>query len=97
MKMAAGGFRPAYNAQFATDVDSQVIVGVDVITSGSDAGQMSMMVGLIRRRTGGVPGAMLVDGGFTQHEEIHAVSDPEVGSTVYAPVPRPRGPKVDRH
>jgi transposase len=28
MKMADGGFRPAYNVQLATDVDSQVIVGV---------------------------------------------------------------------
>jgi len=97
MKMADGGFRPAYNVQFATDVDSQVIVGVDVITSGSDAGQMSVMVEQIRRRTGEVPGAMLVDGGFAQHEEIDAVSDPKVGSTVYAPVPRPKDPKVDRH
>ena len=44
MKMADGGFRPAYNFQFATDVASQVIVGVDVITSGSDAGQMSPMI-----------------------------------------------------
>ena len=27
MKMADGGFRPAYNVQFATDTQSQVIVG----------------------------------------------------------------------
>jgi transposase len=97
MKMADGGFRPAYNVQFATDVDSQVIVGVDVITSGSDAGQMSPMVEQIRQRTGEVPAAMLVDGGFAQHEEIEAMSAPAVGCTVYAPVPRPKDPKVDRH
>lgn len=30
MKMGDGGFRPAYNAQFATDCESQVIVGVAV-------------------------------------------------------------------
>jgi transposase len=29
MKMADGGFRPAYNAQFASDCDAQVIVGVE--------------------------------------------------------------------
>ena len=97
MKMADGGFRPAYNVQFATDVASQVIVGVDVITSGSDAGQMSPMVEQIRQRTGVVPPEMLVDGGFAQHEEIDAVSDPKVGGTVYAPVPKPKEPKVDRH
>ena len=97
MKMADGGFRPAYNVQFATDVESQVIVGVDVITSGSDAGQMSVMVEQIRQRTGVVPPAMLVDGGFAQHDEIDAVSGPKVGCAVYAPVPRPKDPKVDRH
>jgi len=97
MKMADGGFRPAYNVQFATDVDSQVIVGVDVIGSGSDAGQMSPMVEQVRQRTGVVPPGMLVDGGFAQHEEIDAVSAPEVGCTVYAPVPKPKDPKVDRH
>ena len=97
MKMADGGFRPAYNVQFATDVASQVIVGVEVITSGSDAGRMSPMVEQIRQRTGVVPPEMLVDGGFAQHEEIDAVSAAKVGCTVYAPVPRPGDPKVDRH
>lgn len=97
MKMADGGFRPAYNVQFATDVDSQVIVGVEVITAGSDAGQMAPMVEQIRDRTGVVPAAMLVDGGFAQHEAIDAMSAPEVGCTVYAPVPKPRDPKVDRY
>jgi hypothetical protein len=89
MKMADGGFGPASNVQFATDVDSQVIVGFEVITSGSDAGPMAVMVEPIRHRAGEVPGAMLVDGGFAQHEEIDAVSDPKVGGTVYAPVPKP--------
>ena len=97
MKMADGGFRPAYNFQFATDVDRQIIVGGDVIAAGSDAGQMSGMVQKIRERVGEVPSAMLVDGGFAQHEEIDGVSDPKVGCTVYAPVPKPKDPKVDRH
>ena len=30
MKMGDGGFRPAYNVQFAADTASQVVVGVDV-------------------------------------------------------------------
>ena len=44
MKMADGGFRPAFNVQFATDVETQIIVGVDVTNIGSDAGQMPPMV-----------------------------------------------------
>jgi transposase len=97
MKMADGGFRPAYNVQFATDTDSKVIVGVDVITSGSDAGQMPPMVQQIQDRHNQAPEAMLVDGGFAKHEDIETVSRPEVGTTVYAPVPNSRNPEIDEH
>jgi transposase len=97
MKMANGGFNPAYNVQFATDTKSQVIVGVDVITNGSDQGQMGPMVEQIRDRYDRVPGAMLVDGGFAKHDDIDAVSAAEVGCTVYAPVQKPKDPKTDRH
>jgi len=97
MKMADGGFRPAYNVQFATDTASQVIVGVDVVTSGSDVGQMLPMVEQIQERQGRAPDEMLVDGGFVKHEDIEAVSTPEVGTTVYAPVPKSRNPAIDEH
>src|SRR5947208_15806417 len=44
MKMADGGFRPAYNVQFSTDTQTQIIVGVDVVTQGSDQGQLPPML-----------------------------------------------------
>ena len=97
MKMANGGFNPAYNVQFATDTKSQVIVGVDVVTTGSDMGQMAPMVGQIQERYGRAPGAYEVDGGFVKLEDIEAVSAPEVGCTVYAPVQKPKDPRVDPH
>ncbi len=97
MKMANGGFNPAYNVQFATDTKTQVIVGVEVLSVGSDQGQMGPMVEQIANRYDEVPGAMLVDGGFAKHEDIEAVSQAEGGSTVYAPVPKPKDPKVDRY
>src|ERR1700720_4707654 len=43
MKMARGGFRPAYNVQFATDTKSPAIAGVSVDNSGSDMGKMLPM------------------------------------------------------
>lgn len=55
MKMADGGFRPAYNAQFASDCESQVIVGVDVVTTGSDMAQLAPMVDQVQGRCGQVP------------------------------------------
>jgi transposase len=97
MKMADGGFRPAYNLQFSTTTDSQIIVGVDVVTIGSDAGQMAPMVEQIESRHDQRPKDVLVDGGYAQHEQIEAVSAPAIGCTVYAPVPAPKDPQVDRY
>ena len=97
MKMADGGFRPAYNFQFSTATDSQVIVGVDVEMTGSDAGQMVPMVEQVKGRYETVPGEVLVDGGFAQHDQIETASGPALGCTVYAPVPKPKDPQVDRH
>ena len=94
MKMADGGFRPAHNVQFATDTESQVITGVAVVNSGSDQGQMSPMVEQHKERYARAPDEMLVDGGFAKHDDIEKVSSPENGTTVYAPVQKPR--KKDR-
>jgi transposase len=96
MKMPDGGFRPAYNVQFATATASQVIVGVGVETTGSDAGQMEPMADQMDERDGVVPPEWLVDGGFAGHDQIDAMSTPERDCTVYAPVPKPKDPKVDR-
>lgn len=84
MKLADGGFRPAFNVQLATDTESRVIVGTRVINRGNDAGQMMPMLEEIRRRTARLPKDLLVDGGFAQHESI---TEAEAnGVTVYAPL-----------
>ena len=88
MKMGDGGFRPALNGQYATDTASQVIVGVDVVDVGNDAGLMPPMIEQIEQRTGVVPGEYLVDGGYNQHESIDAAQ--ARGVVVYAPPPEPR-------
>ncbi len=97
MKMGDGGFRPAYNVQLSTTTGSQIIVGVDVITSGSDAGQLLPMVEQIQVRHEETPEEVLADGGFVVHEDIEKLSQPDIGTTVYAPVPKPRNEKVDRY
>ncbi len=97
MKMADGGFRPAHNVQFATDTASQVITGVEVVNAGSDEGQMPPMVQQHQQRYGKVPEETLTDGGFAQLEDIEKVSLPAVGTTVYAPVQKPRKPGRDPH
>jgi transposase len=91
MKMGDGGFRPAFNVQFATECEGQVIVGMDVVNAGSDMAQLEPMIQQVEQRVGQSPDQWLVDGGFPAHEQIDAVA----GKTeVYAPVPEPR-PKKD--
>ena len=89
MKMGDGGFRPAFNVQFATTADeARVIVGVAVTNRGSDAGESTPMLEQIEKRTGKRPSELLVDGGYAQHAAIDAAADKQV--TVFAPVPKPR-------
>jgi len=85
MKMADGGFRPAFNGQFATDTKTQVIVGLTLTNSGGDMGQMTPMLDDLARRHGRVPGEMLVDGGFSKPDAIEDAAGR--GVRVYAPVP----------
>lgn len=94
MKMGDGGFRPAYNAQYATDTESQVIVGVEVVTVGSDMGQLAPMVEQVSERCGDNPQQWLVDGGYPAHEQLDTVAEKTV---VYAPVPKPKDEAIDPH
>jgi transposase len=84
MKMPDGGFRPAYNAQLATDTASGIIVVVDVITVGSDSGQLRPMTQQIEQRFQKSPERMLADGDFANHDDIDALAEKKID--VYAPV-----------
>lgn len=84
MKMADGGFRPAYNVQFATDGGARMIVAVDVTNNGSDGGQMSPLHKNVRERYGKVPDNYTVDGGFATNDDITKVE--QAGSRVAAPM-----------
>jgi transposase len=95
MKMADGGFRPAYNLQISTDVDSRFIVGVGVSTVGSDARHGPPALDDIERRTGELPSEILLDGGYTSLTAIDTIE--RRGVTVYAPVAAPRTPTRDRY
>ncbi len=95
MKMPDGGYRPAFNVQLATDTDSQVITGVDVSNSGGDKGQFAPMVEQHQERYERVPKEGLVDGGFVKKEDIEKVE--QGGTTVYAPVQKPKDPEREVH
>jgi transposase len=95
MKMGDGGYRPAYNAQFATDTKTRVIVGVGVTNSGGDYGQMPPMLQNIQERNRRSVEEYLVDGGFAKREAIQQVADQ--GVTVYSPLYPSKKEGVDPH
>lgn len=95
MKMADGGFRPAFNVQLATDTKSQVIVGVDVSNKGTDGGAMPPMLDQIEKRHGRRPHEVLVDGGYAVRQDIEAASRGAKPCVVYAPVLKPTNPTRD--
>lgn len=89
MKMADGGFRPAYNAQLATAGNPlggpRTIVGVRVTNVGSDSGAVTPMLDDIQRRTGALPKVLLADANHGSHDGIR---DAEArGVELLVPVP----------
>jgi hypothetical protein len=88
MKIADGGFRPAYNVQLATDVESQVVVGVEVTDAGSDPHQLVPMLEQLDARHECTRREVLVDGGFASLDAIGAADDR--GCRIYAPPMQPR-------
>jgi transposase len=93
MKMADGGFRPAFNAQLAVDAATQLIAAVDVVNSGSDMNQMVPMHAQLQRRYAITPAHWLADGGFTKLPAIERLA--EQGTLPMLPPPRNRNPTID--
>jgi len=94
MKMADGGYRPAYNVQLASDTRSQVIVGLEVTAVGNDQGQLTPMVHQLQGRYGRAPDALLADGGFLKTAEMDELSA-ACGTTLYLPPRMPEDPTRD--
>jgi len=87
MRMADGGFRPAFNAQLTATTRGQVIVGVAVINAGADQGQLTPMAEQLQRRYGRAPAEVLADGGYVDLDDLRAVAGAGFGCKVYAPPP----------
>lgn len=86
MKMANGGYDPAYNVQFATDADARVIVGVDVTNGGTDGGELPPMLDKIQEQYGKTPAHALVDSAYATQESVTAA---EInGTKVVSTMPR---------
>jgi transposase len=92
MKMADGGYRPAYNMQLKTDQKSGLIVGVEATNKASDRSQLVPAVQEIERRYGRKPSRVLADGGYDGKADIEELYQQEI--EVFCPVPGSEGKPV---
>jgi transposase len=83
MKMADGGFRPAYNVQVASAAGEQIVVAVEVGNNGSDRGLMRPMLEQLHSQVGHFPGRYLADGGFCSADDIEWAHGEEID--IYCP------------
>ena len=94
MKMADGGFRPAFNAQLVVDADTQIIAAVELVNSGSDMQQLAPMHAALQARYGVTPGHWLADGGFAKFDAIEQLASRGTQAVIPPPKSRHR-PEVD--
>ena len=86
MKMANGGYNPAYNVQFATDADARVIVAVTVSNEGADGGELAPMQAKVVANYEQTPEVVLVDSAYATRAGVTTVE--QAGSRVVSTVPR---------
>lgn len=95
MKMADGGFRPAYNVRMATAGSPlggpRTIIGVQVSNVGSDMGSITPMLDEIKWRTGQLPTTLLADANHAAHDCIRAGTEAGVEVVVAVPERTQRG------
>ena len=86
MKMADGGFRPAYNCQIASAAGGQIVIAAEARAIGSDRGLMRPMLDAVKQRYHRWPKRHLVDGGFNKNEDTEWAAG--YGVKVYGPPSR---------
>lgn len=86
IKMADGGFRPAYNCQIVSAGGGEIVVDVAATASGSDRGLARPALERLRQRYGRLPRRHLIDGGFHKNADIEWAAGQ--GVSIYGPPTR---------
>lgn len=94
MKMADGGFRPAFNVHVAADTASQVIVAVEVTNEGTDSGMMVPLMDQVEQRYECTPSEWLADGGCISRDNVEVMH--AKGCGLYGPIRAPRSKRRKR-
>lgn len=75
MKQSEGGYAPNYNVQISTDAKAGIIVGLGVVQSASDQGELPEAIERIEENMNDLPKQMVVDGGYSTGETIIYVGE----------------------
>lgn len=86
MKMADGGYRPAYNPQLKTTPSGAHIIGLSVTNTGSDQGLLEPALAEIEQRYGVRPKRVLADGGYSSKHDIELLH--AEGIELFCPLPK---------
>jgi transposase len=70
MKHGDNAIAPSYNAQISTEAKNKIIVGAHLSQCSSDAQSLMPALEEVAENLGKKPGQMVVDGGFTNRENI---------------------------
>jgi len=70
MKHGDGGIAPSYNAQITTESSHKIIVGAHLSQCSSDAQSLQPAIEVVEENLGEKPQQMVVDGGFTNRNNI---------------------------
>ena len=90
MKHGDNAIAPSYNAQITTEAENKIIVGAHLSQSSSDAQSLLPAIEEVQENLGRQPVQVVVDGGFTNRDNIVACVEREIDLVGSLPDPAER-------
>jgi len=90
MKHSDGAMAPSYNAQITTEASHKIIVGAHLSQCSSDAQSLQPALEEAEKNLGAKPGQVVVDGGFTNRDNIVACAAQNIDLVGSLPDPKER-------
>jgi len=90
MKHGDNAIAPSYNAQITTEAKNKIIVGAHLSQSSSDAQSLMPAIEEVEENLRQPPAQVVVDGGFTNRDNIKACAEKKIDLVGSLPDPQER-------
>jgi transposase len=90
MKHGDNAIAPSYNAQLTTAAENKIIVGAHLTQCSSDAQSLMPATEQVAERLGAMPAQVVVDGGYTNRDNIVACAEKKIDLVGSLPQPEER-------